>query len=111
MEVVDLADEAGSTAYIIRQVEAAPPGTQWAIGTECNLVQPPASTSTPSRRSLPSRRAELLPHDEQITLDKLARVLEGLAQRRAHQPGHRVPTGRGARMPRMALERMLEAGQ
>ena len=38
MEVVDLADDAGSTAHIIAQVEAAPPGAQWAIGTEARLV-------------------------------------------------------------------------
>jgi quinolinate synthase len=39
MEVVDKADLAGSTSYIIKQVEAAPPGTQWAIGTELHLVK------------------------------------------------------------------------
>jgi quinolinate synthase len=33
MEVVDKADLAGSTSYILRQVEEAPPGTKWAIGT------------------------------------------------------------------------------
>jgi quinolinate synthase len=37
-EVVQKADLAGSTAYIVKQVEAAPPGTQWAIGTETHLV-------------------------------------------------------------------------
>src|SRR3954454_9096628 len=37
-EVVQKADQAGSTAYIVKQVEAAPPGTQWAIGTEVHLV-------------------------------------------------------------------------
>ena len=39
MEVVDKADLAGSTSYIIKQVEAAPPGTTWAIGTELHLVK------------------------------------------------------------------------
>ena len=39
MEVVDKADLAGSTSYIIRQVEEAPPGTTWAIGTELHLVK------------------------------------------------------------------------
>ena len=39
MEVVDKADLVGSTSYIIRQVEAAPPGTKWAIGTELHLVK------------------------------------------------------------------------
>jgi quinolinate synthase len=37
-EVVQKADLAGSTAYIVKQVEAAPPGTQWAIGTEVHLI-------------------------------------------------------------------------
>jgi quinolinate synthase len=37
-EVVQKADLAGSTAYIVKQVEAAAPGTQWAIGTETHLV-------------------------------------------------------------------------
>ncbi|MCS7034638.1 MAG: quinolinate synthase NadA, partial [Phycisphaerae bacterium] len=37
-EVVQKADMAGSTAYIVEQVRAAPPGSQWAIGTEVHLV-------------------------------------------------------------------------
>jgi len=37
-DVVQKADMAGSTAYIVKQVEAAPPGTEWAIGTEVHLV-------------------------------------------------------------------------
>jgi len=39
MEVVDKADLVGSTSYILRQVEQAPPGTKWAIGTELHLVK------------------------------------------------------------------------
>ena len=38
MEVVDNADVQGSTGKIIREVEAAPAGTKWAIGTELHLV-------------------------------------------------------------------------
>jgi quinolinate synthase len=37
-EVNDLADISGSTGMIIRSVEAAEPGTKWAIGTELHLV-------------------------------------------------------------------------
>jgi quinolinate synthase len=37
-EVVEAADLYGSTEYIIRQIEQAPPGSQWAVGTEINLV-------------------------------------------------------------------------
>jgi len=39
MEVVDKADLVGSTSYILRQVEEAPAGTSWAIGTELHLVK------------------------------------------------------------------------
>ena len=37
-DVVQKADMAGSTAYIVKQIEAGPPGSSWAIGTEVNLV-------------------------------------------------------------------------
>jgi quinolinate synthase len=37
-EVVDAADLYGSTEYIIQQIERAPAGTKWAVGTEINLV-------------------------------------------------------------------------
>jgi quinolinate synthase len=37
-EVVQNADLAGSTEFIIEQVQQAKPGTSWAIGTEINLV-------------------------------------------------------------------------
>lgn len=37
-EVVQAADMAGSTSYIINQIKAAKPGTKFAVGTEINLV-------------------------------------------------------------------------
>jgi quinolinate synthase len=37
-EVVEAADLYGSTEYIITQIEKAPAGSQWAVGTEINLV-------------------------------------------------------------------------
>ena len=37
-EVVDMADEIGSTGAILKAVEGAPAGTKWAIGTELHLV-------------------------------------------------------------------------
>jgi quinolinate synthase len=37
-EVVQKADLAGSTAYIVKQIQAAPPGSQWAVGTEVHLI-------------------------------------------------------------------------
>jgi len=38
-EVVTAADYIGSTEYIIQTVDAAAPGSAWAIGTELNLVK------------------------------------------------------------------------
>ena len=38
-DVVLAADLVGSTEFIIATVEAAPPGSSWAIGTEMNLVK------------------------------------------------------------------------
>lgn len=37
-EVVQAADMDGSTAYIIEEIEKAPAGSKWAVGTEINLV-------------------------------------------------------------------------
>jgi len=37
-EVCQLADEVGSTEFIIKQVKESAPGSQWAVGTEIHLV-------------------------------------------------------------------------
>jgi quinolinate synthase len=37
-EVCQLADDVGSTEYIVKQVAEWPPGSQWAVGTEIHLV-------------------------------------------------------------------------
>ncbi|MBN1180392.1 MAG: quinolinate synthase NadA [Anaerolineae bacterium] len=105
-EVVDLADAAGSTDFIIRQVEAAPPGTRWAIGTEFNLVNR-------LQQAHPEQFiASLTPEPStcrtmgRITLARLARVLDGLARGEIINP-ITVPDD-VARWAKVALERMLE---
>jgi len=105
MEVVDLADEAGSTATIVRRVEESPPGTRWAIGTEFNLVNrlknehPEQFIASLSPRPSYCRTMNL------ITLEKLARVVEGLTRGDMINP-ITVPPG-VAESARTALERML----
>ena len=37
-EVVDAADLDGSTEFILETISSAPPGSQWAVGTEINMV-------------------------------------------------------------------------
>jgi quinolinate synthase len=47
--VVQEADEAGSTEYIIRQVTESPAGSIWAVGTEVHLVNRLAQQLAPER--------------------------------------------------------------
>ena len=39
ISVCELADSVGSTAHIVRSITASPPGSNWLVGTELNLVQ------------------------------------------------------------------------
>jgi quinolinate synthase len=55
-EVVQKSDLNGSTSFIIKTVEEAPPGTKWAIGTEVNLVDRLA-------RRFPDKEVHLLAPD------------------------------------------------
>jgi quinolinate synthase len=105
-EVVEAADEAGSTELIIRRVVEAPPGTTWAVGTEINLV---------------SRLAKENPDKAIFCLDPvicpcstmyrihpayLAWVMEGLAEGRVI---NRIKVDdETASWARVALERMLK---
>ena len=106
MEVVDLADEAGSTAYIIRRVEESPPGARWAIGTEFNLVNrlknehPDQFIASLSPKPSYCRTMNL------ITLEKLAHVLEGLARGEVINPVVVPPDV--AHFAQVALKQMLE---
>jgi quinolinate synthase len=51
-EVCQLADEVGSTEYIIKRVVESPPGSQWAVGTEIHLVNRLAAEQA-DRRVIP----------------------------------------------------------
>jgi quinolinate synthase len=106
MEVVDLADEAGSTAYIIRRVEQSPPGTKWAIGTEFNLVNRLKNEHPEQFIVSLSPEPSFCRMMGRITVEKLARVVEGLARGELINPVTVPPDV--ARYARVALERMLE---
>ena len=104
-EVAQAADLVGSTEYIIEQVEKAPAGTHWAIGTEIHLVHRLALEHP--EQQIHSLQKSVCPCATMNRIDPahLLWVLENLAA------GHvvnavRVPDGvrRGARV---ALDRML----
>jgi quinolinate synthase len=108
MEVVDLADDVGSTAHIIRQVESAPPGTRWAIGTETRLVhrlrcEHPEQFIISLGATPPFCRTM-----GQITLQNLAHVLEALAG--GEIVNEVVVDAETDLWARIALERMLKLG-
>jgi len=105
MEVVDLADDAGSTAYIVRRVEESPPGAQWAIGTEFNLVNRLKNEHPDQFIASLSPEPSYCETMNMITLEKLARVVEGLTRGELINPITVPPNV--AESARTALERML----
>ncbi len=104
-EVVALADDAGSTARIVKQMAAAPAGAQWAIGTENRLVER-LQEEYPEQmiRSL----ADVPPYCitmSQITLENLADQLDALA--RGEMRNEIIVAPETVKWARVALERML----
>jgi quinolinate synthase len=105
MEVADLADGTGSTAYIINQVETAEPGARWAIGTESRLVNR-LQREHPEQEIL--SLANVPPFCRtmsMITLGNLATVLEKLGE--GEFANEVVVDEETAHWARIALERML----
>jgi quinolinate synthase len=105
MEVVDLADAVGSTSYIIQQVEAAPPGTRWAIGTESHLVQRLQEEHPEQQVVSLAAVPPFCRTMSQTTLDHLALVLEALVAGKV--TNEITVEAETARWARVALERML----
>jgi quinolinate synthase len=105
MEVVDMADDAGSTSHIIQQVESAPPHTGWAIGTESHLVQRLQEQHPDQRIVSLAAVPPFCRTMSQTTLDNLTLVLEALAAGRLE---HEITVEeQTARWAKVALERML----
>jgi quinolinate synthase len=104
-QVVDLADDVGSTAHIIAQVRAAPPGSRWAIGTETRLVRR-LQAEHPGQQIVSLAEVPTLCRTmSQTTLRNLAHVLDALARGEIlHEVTVDDPTRHSARL---ALERML----
>jgi quinolinate synthase len=105
MEVVDKADIRGSTGKIIREVEAAPPGTKWAIGTELHLVNRLKQEHPEQEIHFLSPVVCMCATMYRIDLAHLCWSLENLA---AGSPVNVIRVdGETARWSLVALERML----
>lgn len=105
MEVVDLADDAGSTARIIDQVKAAPAGTAWAIGTEARLVHRLQAEHSEQRVVSLADVPPFCRTMSQITQRELVAILEALKEGKL--VNEVTVDAATARWARVALERML----
>jgi quinolinate synthase len=106
-DVVQAADECGSTEHIIRTVKASPPGSVWAVGTEIHLVNRLAREVAPARtvRTLDTLGC-LCSTMFRVSPNHLLWVLDGLIDGEVHnQIVVPEPTKTWARV---ALQRMLD---
>ncbi|MBN1590669.1 MAG: quinolinate synthase NadA [Pirellulales bacterium] len=105
-EVVGEADLSGSTSRIIREVEAAPPGTRWAIGTELNLVNRLRQEHPEQEIHFLAPNVGVCPSMYLIDLPRLCWAVENLA---AGTPVNVIRVDdRTAEGALLALKRMLE---
>jgi quinolinate synthase len=104
-EVVELADEVGSTEKIIQTIAAAPDGTSWVVGTELNLVRRLAKQFPNQRIAFLEKNVCYCSTMNRIDLPHLVWALESLVDGRVVNPIHVDPTV--AAEARAALDRML----
>ncbi|GIW88812.1 MAG: quinolinate synthase A [Isosphaeraceae bacterium] len=106
MKVVDAADLVGSTEFIIRTIEQAPPGSLWAVGTELHLVNRLAQEHPDKTVMFLSPMVCMCATMYRIDRPHLAWALENLA--RGTPVNVITVPAETARWARVALERMLE---
>jgi quinolinate synthase len=99
-EVVDLADAVGSTSFIVKYVENAPPGTTIIVGTEVNLINRLALEN--ENKTVLDLHYSLCPNMFKINLQNLLWTLENAGKVNVIT----VPETIKAEA-RMALDRML----
>ena len=104
-EVVQAADEVGSTEKIIKTVAAAPPGTKWVVGTELNLVRRLAAQHPEQQVAFLEKNVCYCSTMNRIDLPHLVWALESLAEGRVVNPIRVDPEV--AHWARVALDQML----
>ena len=105
-EVVQAADDSGSTEYIIRQVTQSPAGSVWAVGTELHLVNRLAQQVQPERTVLSLDQFGCLCSTMfRVSPNHLLWVLEGLLDGDVH---NRIVVPEAQKhWTKVALDRML----
>jgi quinolinate synthase len=106
LDVVQAADDTGSTEYIINQVTESPAGSVWAVGTEIHLVNRLARQVHPGRTVLSLDQFGCLCSTMfRVSPNHLLWTLEGLVNGEVHNRIH-VPDDRKY-WTKIALDRML----
>ncbi|HUF23792.1 MAG TPA: quinolinate synthase NadA [Vicinamibacterales bacterium] len=106
-EVVQAADDSGSTEYIIRTVKNSPEGSVWAVGTEIHLVNRLAADVAPGRTVVTLDPFGCLCSTMfRVSPNHLLWVLEGLVEGKIH---NQITVDEPQKsFARVALDRMLE---
>jgi quinolinate synthase len=105
-DVVQAADDSGSTEYIIKTVSESAPGSTWAVGTEVHLVNRLARQVAPERTVLSLDQFGCLCSTMfRVSPNHLLWVLEGLVAGEVHN--RIVVSGQQKHWTRVALDRML----
>jgi len=104
-EVVELADEVGSTEQIIKTIANAPAGTKWVVGTELNLVRRLGQLFPEQQISFLEKNVCYCSTMNRIDLPHLTWVLESLVSGRVVNPIRVDPDV--AHWARVALDQML----
>jgi quinolinate synthase len=105
-DVLQAADDSGSTEYILKQVRDAAPGTTWAVGTEIHLVHRLAEEVAPAKTVLSLDQVGCLCATMfRVSPNHLLWVLEGLVD---GEVNNRITVpDEQKKWARIALDRML----
>jgi len=104
-EVVTAADHIGSTEYIIKTLDAAEPGSSWAVGTELNLVKRLAAAHPDKNVMFLDKTVCFCSTMNRIDLPHLVWALEALG--RGEVPNQITVDPDTAHYAKVALDRML----
>ncbi len=105
-DVVQAADDSGSTEYIIKTVSNSPEGSSWAVGTEVHLVNRLAQQLAPGRTVVSLDQFGCLCSTMfRVSPNHLLWILEELVEGRVHN--RIVVPEEQKHWNRVALERML----